>query len=367
MDYIPTCPICFERFGAEITKPLSLPCGHTICKSCLLKMKGTQNPMVCPMDKKPIGAEINQISPNYIVLDMIQLSNQAAKQRYYCKDHPDTEIGFLDKATNSLICAHCTLHLGKISTKFEVRTSNQIFKSAKELSDKLTAKANVLRDQAGALNQIARFQVTQSHEIIQILQNAEDLLNVRLPGDQIEKIPKSRVLINLYKLKQEEIYLLLNWIGEPEKISVNLLYRSSRDGHTAIAFHSKCDGKGPTLTIVESKSKRIFGGYTGVSWSSSTGYKADKTAFLFSISGGTKHPVINKDLAIYCESRSGPIFGAGPDFKIFEQDGHFGGHSSFGKTYHTGHCLTTKLPFTYLGGCQQFDIEAIEVYQIIKS
>ena len=45
-----------------------------------------------------------------------------------------------------------------------------------------------------------------------------------------------------------------------------LLFRASRDGFAAESFHSKCDKKGPTLTIVRSGSF-IFGGFTEAAWS----------------------------------------------------------------------------------------------------
>ena len=44
-----------------------------------------------------------------------------------------------------------------------------------------------------------------------------------------------------------------------------LLYRASRDGFAAAVFHSKCDDKGPTVTIVKS-GNNIFGGFTKQSW-----------------------------------------------------------------------------------------------------
>jgi len=46
-----------------------------------------------------------------------------------------------------------------------------------------------------------------------------------------------------------------------------LLFRASRDGFAAEAFHSKCDKKGPTVTIVKSGSF-IFGGFTEAAWKS---------------------------------------------------------------------------------------------------
>ena len=45
-------------------------------------------------------------------------------------------------------------------------------------------------------------------------------------------------------------------------------WRAKTDGWAASTFHSNCDGKGPTVTIIQVGSY-IFGGYTDVSWSSS--------------------------------------------------------------------------------------------------
>ena len=44
-----------------------------------------------------------------------------------------------------------------------------------------------------------------------------------------------------------------------------LCWRASRDGWNSIQFHSLCDGKGPTITIIK-VGKYIFGGFTSVSW-----------------------------------------------------------------------------------------------------
>ena len=46
-----------------------------------------------------------------------------------------------------------------------------------------------------------------------------------------------------------------------------LLFRASRDGFASQTFHSKCDNKGPTITVVKSGAN-IFGGFTEISWKS---------------------------------------------------------------------------------------------------
>jgi len=44
-------------------------------------------------------------------------------------------------------------------------------------------------------------------------------------------------------------------------------WHAKTDGSAASIFHSNCDGKGPTVTIIKYGSY-IFGGYTDVSWHS---------------------------------------------------------------------------------------------------
>ena len=61
----------------------------------------------------------------------------------------------------------------------------------------------------------------------------------------------------------------MDWLEETgaitETVSGNLLYRASRDGWGASNFHSCCDNKGPTVTVVKS-GNYIFGGYTEHEW-----------------------------------------------------------------------------------------------------
>jgi hypothetical protein len=64
----------------------------------------------------------------------------------------------------------------------------------------------------------------------------------------------------------------------------SLLYRGTRDGFGAKDFHSKCDGKSNTLTIIKAKaSSNIFGGFSSASWDSSNTSKCDPKAFVFSL------------------------------------------------------------------------------------
>jgi len=51
-------------------------------------------------------------------------------------------------------------------------------------------------------------------------------------------------------------------------------WHAKTDGWAASTFHSYCDGKGPTVTIIK-VNNYIFGGYTDVPWSSPKPSKCD--------------------------------------------------------------------------------------------
>jgi len=78
-------------------------------------------------------------------------------------------------------------------------------------------------------------------------------------------------------LSIEQRETLLNWLKESQAITNDsadkLLYRASRDGWAASNFHSCCDNKGPTVTVIKS-GNYIFGGYTEKSWDG--GYRLSK-------------------------------------------------------------------------------------------
>ena len=58
-------------------------------------------------------------------------------------------------------------------------------------------------------------------------------------------------------------------------------WHAKKDGWAASTFHSNCDGRGPTVTIIKVNDS-IFGGYTDVSWSSKY---ISAIKFFFSVQG----------------------------------------------------------------------------------
>ena len=134
-----------------------------------------------------------------------------------------------------------------------------------------------------------------------------------------EKIKKFPETINTYIMKYNELNLIETGVKNNLNKKVKkytLLFRASRDGFGASNFHSKCDGKSNTVTLVETLTGRRFGGFTDVAWDQSSGYKSGSNGFIFSLDDKAIYYNKNNSYNIYCGSDRGPTFGSGHDFYI---------------------------------------------------
>ena len=61
-----TCPICSHDFNDTQKQPISLGCGHTVCKSCLSSLHRT----VCPFDQSTINLKVDILPVNYALLQL---------------------------------------------------------------------------------------------------------------------------------------------------------------------------------------------------------------------------------------------------------------------------------------------------------
>ncbi|CAH3166289.1 unnamed protein product, partial [Porites lobata] len=170
---------------------------------------------------------------------------------------------------------------------------------------------------------------------------------------------------------------LSNWLAPVAK-SVNSLWkrcwRASVDGWAASTFHSQCDGKGPTVTIIR-VGRYIFGGYTSKSWRSRSRYWYDSNAFLFSLvnkpgwasvrlpqtgkySSRRQHSI--EDIPSY-----GPAFGGGHDMYISDfASSNRNSYSNLGYTYSppSGYTYSSTFARTFLAGTYQFTPGEIETF-----
>jgi hypothetical protein len=152
----------------------------------------------------------------------------------------------------------------------------------------------------------------------------------------------------------------------------SLLYQGSKDVFKADNFHSKCNERNRTLTLIKTTNNYIFGGYTEAKWDSSD-LRTDKNTFLFSLVNKDKSPIkmnINKndDRAIYCMASFGPIFGSGHDICI--SDGcnlNSDSYSKLGGSFvHPDYLNDAEQAKCFLACESNFKVAEIEVFQKIN-
>ena len=153
--------------------------------------------------------------------------------------------------------------------------------------------------------------------------------------DEICYKPEYEINSNILLFENYYKNILINWLKNPKNDknenkklnNIKLIYRGSRDGFQAKIFHEKCDNKGETLIIIESKDNYIFGGYTEINWDSTiwnkiigeknnTIRKGNGNEFIFTLKNPylikpSKYNIKKKYLnnSICCDSNLGPIFG----------------------------------------------------------
>ena len=152
-----------------------------------------------------------------------------------------------------------------------------------------------------------------------------------------------------------------------------LLYRATRDGFSSQSFHSNCDGKANTITIIKNNLNYVFGGYASTAWASSVSgsYASDNNAFVFSLrrngeSNNEKFMVKNAGCALQMSPSHGPVFGgcdiivANNSNVVADTQTQFGNYYNLPEGYTQG-SENTRYYLAGKKGCLTFEIE---VYQI---
>jgi cell division protein FtsB len=138
------------------------------------------------------------------------------------------------------------------------------------------------------------------------------------PNFNINRIKIGNKSVIMKENEFDLIHLAIKSRLNKEVKELKKLYQATIDGDGAINFHSRCDNIPNTLVLIKSAGNRRFGGFTSVQWTSPTSseYKDDPNAFLFSLDKQKIYSYKKNGKAIYCYKDYGPEFGAGCDIGI---------------------------------------------------
>ncbi|GBC21661.2 hypothetical protein GLOIN_2v1835332 [Rhizophagus irregularis DAOM 181602=DAOM 197198] len=151
-------------------------------------------------------------------------------------------------------------------------------------------------------------------------------------------LPRYNIDSNLANRKHFTIFA--SWIDKERgklNYKFNLLYRASRDGDTAEAFHAKCDCKGATIVVAKiTNSEQIVGGYNPLEWDSNNCIAYSK----------------EDQYSIRCYRHCGPFFGYGDLYTNYAFS--YVWQTEFRRSY-----PTLNLP-------DRMNVDDYEVFQVIK-
>ncbi|TNV75886.1 hypothetical protein FGO68_gene8074 [Halteria grandinella] len=153
------------------------------------------------------------------------------------------------------------------------------------------------------------------------------------------------------------------------RFKLQLIYDSRKDGSSPLKFHEQCDGIPNTLCVMQSSARQIFGGYTKLPWRprEKGKHKADPTAFLFSLTKHSLHPIKPEqaEKAVYHEKRCFCVFGDTTATDLFI--GEYWYSSKLGTSYEApvGIEPTSYQARSYLAGQENIDIIAFQTYNIL--
>ncbi|KAF2073603.1 hypothetical protein CYY_005092 [Polysphondylium violaceum] len=254
-----------------------------------------------------------------------------------------TEIQSLKKQYLDLIKEHQALKSNVAKNTIDIIENHG---SQKLNTDSLQKKIQSLQDKQTNSNEVLKSIINQYDNIEKDLKEngkEKEVFNDKLKNVtndlesfkiKFEQVYKEQ---NAFQSRYEREYKSLNYKTIPSKIidykyfsiiddwidnsinhSFTLLYRASENDFDGFKFHSKCDHKGPTITIIETTDGDIFGGYNSQDWKSEMGYYGDNKCFIFTLIN--KHAIkptkyiTTKESFIFSYSSSSPSFG---DYSIY--------------------------------------------------
>lgn len=170
---------------------------------------------------------------------------------------------------------------------------------------------------------------------------------------------------------------LFTMFSSPRKVTLDLMYRGSRDGFNAASFHGRCDRRGATLVVAKARNtKHVFGAYTDQSWHSNSQYvncrgwlvsfanNFNKIVKLVASAGNT---VVTN--AMYCHPGYGPTFGGGHDLHIsngMDSTSNYCNPSTFRTVLGPDNKPTVGINVdnTLLAGSYNWTVEELEVFLV---
>lgn len=100
------CPLCKSKYSTTSKVPLTLPCGHVICKECLHQTASFSKDFKCPLDKIDIVKDISTLPVCRTILQYLPTKEKKQKL-FICSCGSQKSIKYSCACDNDYFCSRC--------------------------------------------------------------------------------------------------------------------------------------------------------------------------------------------------------------------------------------------------------------------
>jgi hypothetical protein len=378
--------------------PVTLSCGHCVCKECTLG-DSIVTCIHCGQVNKLDLKENKESAIKFLINDCLDQLFDLLDHRFRkaFRHLFESENIFKEFLNNRVEFVKTEIEIRVESLKIELDNfldelnkdleylKDEIMENREEFFKKNEEEINykskydqfgALHDQEKTLNTFYDYQQTLI-DMNKLVKENLSMKNFELNFDYSDfKLEKN--IIGKFNLKmqtfskiltQKQFKDLLEISEFNTKNELKLIYCGSKDGFNSKDFHKKCDCIENTLTIIKTSDNYIFGGFTSKNWNpkeQNGNFKYDDKAFLFSfknkIEKPIKLPIVEPDKAIICHESYGPIFGSGNDICIANNCDQNSSSYSYISSYYATELIKNNR--NILSGSTNFNCIEVEIFQV---
>jgi hypothetical protein len=250
-EIIDKCPNCNLHYSIENDKiPLILPCGHIICKTCLIEISNLNKLISCPIDTKIFTHEISSFEIFQPFLQKIQKKKKL--KEFICSIHNDKKIKYICEYDNETFCSKCLINHNQYPHKILNFEPNK---------ERINDDIEIVSKQINCLKEDFNSKNKKLDEFQNLLKRKLQEESFKLKNE-IKKIINS--FLEIQKLYEEKIFNLYNFQCdkiEESKLNINLISNEIKSlNEKIILFQNKYSNKMNIIynEIIEEKNDIIY-------------------------------------------------------------------------------------------------------------
>ena len=144
------CPVCYNTFGTEKCLPRLLPCTHTVCHDCVVRLLGTRRFLKCPQCRKKHNAltGLNAFPENKYILNNLRARGNPFMFPSCAKHGRELSIYCKSKGCKEDVCQICFLeeHNGHNGVDIMQEENDKAKCRIKPLNNYISSCKKILQD-----------------------------------------------------------------------------------------------------------------------------------------------------------------------------------------------------------------------------